>query len=326
MKVFINKVIPDVGLRMLEAAGVEYTVWREPSVLNREQAIEFCMSHDAFISAGQEGLDECFFRQCSHLKVVALHSVGFDGVDIATATQQGVPIGNTPNVLNKATAETALLLMLTVARRSLFLHRKIKKGEWGVSQPTQDLGYDISGKTLGIVGMGRIGAELARMCKQSWGMEILYHNRSRNEEAEEEFDAKWVPFDDLLAQSDVISVHTALTKETKGMFGYKQFKLMKPTGIFINTARGGIHKEGDLIRALEENLIYGAGLDVTNPEPMSPDNPLLDMDNAVVFPHIGSSTVETRNEMSRCAVENVLAALKGERIPYPVNPEVYDHR
>lgn len=323
MKVFINKIIPEIGFKMLEEAGIAYTVWKEKPILDREQAIHFCKGHDAFISAGQKGLDADFFEQCSHLKVLALHSVGFDGVDIEAATRHGVPIGNTPNVLNKATAETALLLMLTVARKALFLHKKIKKGEWGISQPTEDLGYDMEGKTLGIVGLGRIGAELAKICTQSWGMKILYHNRSRNEGAEKAFGAKKVSLDELLAQSDVVSVHTALTEETKGMFGYDQFKKMKPTGIFINTARGGVHKEEDLIRALNEKVIWGAGLDVTNPEPMQPDNPLLEMENAVVFPHIGSATKETRDGMARCAVENVIAGLKGEKLPYPVNPEVH---
>ncbi|MFC4871358.1 2-hydroxyacid dehydrogenase [Negadavirga shengliensis] len=323
MKVFINKIIPDIGYRMLEEAGVEYTVWKEKPVLDREQAIHFCKGHDAFLSAGQPGMDADFFRQCSHLKAVALHSVGFDGIDIQGATEYGIPIGNTPHVLNKATAETALLLMLTVARKALFLHNKIKKGGWGISQPTQDLGFDLAGKTLGIVGLGRIGAELARMCTVSWNMKILYHNRRRNEEAEKEFGAVKVSMDDLLAQSDVVSVHTALTAETKGMFGYEEFKKMKPSSIFINTARGGIHKEDELIRALDEKLIWGVGLDVTNPEPMKADNPLLEMENAVVFPHIGSATKETRDEMTRCAVENILAGLRGERLPYPVNPEVY---
>ncbi len=323
MKVFINKIIPEIGFKMLEEAGIEYTVWKEKPILDREQAIHFCKGHDAFISAGQKGLDADFFKQCSHLKVLALHSVGFDGVDIEAATRHGVPIGNTPNVLNKATAETALLLMLTVARKALFLHKKIKKGEWGISHPTEDLGYDMEGKTLGIVGLGRIGAELAKICTQSWGMKILYHNRSRNEVAEKAFGAKKVSLDELLVQSDVVSVHTALTEETKGMFGYDQFKKMKPTGIFINTARGGVHREEDLIKALYEKVIWGAGLDVTNPEPMKPDNPLLEMENAVVFPHIGSATKETRDGMARCAVENVIAGLKGEKLPYPVNPEVH---
>lgn len=309
---------------MLDEAGIEYTVWKEKPILDRGQAIQFCKGHDAFLSAGQAGMDADFFEQCKHLKVVALHSVGFDGIDISAATQHGIPVGNTPNVLNRATAETALLLMLTVARRALYLHKKIQKGEWGISQPTEDLGFDLAGKTLGIVGLGRIGTELAKICTKSWGMKIIYYNRSSNELAEKEFGARKVSMDELLSQSDVVSVHTALTPETKGMFGMEEFKKMKSTGIFINTSRGSVHKEEDLTEALRQNIIWGAGIDVTNPEPMSKDNPLLDMDNAVVFPHIGSATVETRSEMSRCAVENIIAGLKGEPLPYPVNPEVYN--
>ncbi len=326
MKVFINKIIPAVGYQMLEDAGVEYTVWKEKPILDRGQAIQFCKGHDAFISAGQAGLDADFFHQCRHLKVVALHSVGFDGVDIAAATRQGIPVGNTPNVLNKATAETALLLMLTVARRALYHHKKIKKGQWGISQPTEGLGMDLAGKTLGIVGLGRIGAELAAMCTQSWKMKILYHNRSTNPEAEQAFGARKVSLDELLALSDVVSVHTALTDDTRGMFGMEQFKKMKPNALFVNTSRGAVHNEEELIAALQNGILWGAGLDVTNPEPMSPDNPLLDLDNAVVFPHIGSATQETREAMTRCAVENTLAGLKGEKLPYPVNPEVYQKK
>lgn len=308
---------------MLDDAGIEYTVWKEKPILDRGQAIQFCKGHDAFLSAGQAGMDADFFKQCKHLKVVALHSVGFDGIDIGAATQEGIPVGNTPNVLNRATAETALLLMLTVARRALYLHKKIQKGEWGISQPTEDLGFDLAGKTLGIVGLGRIGTELAQICTKSWGMKIIYHNRGNNEWAEKSFGARRVSLDELLRQSDVVSVHTALTPETRGMFGMEEFEKMKSSGIFINTSRGSVHKEDDLTEALRQNIIWGAGLDVTNPEPMSQDNPLLNMDNAVVFPHIGSATEETKNEMSRCAVENIIAGLRGEPLPYPVNPEVY---
>lgn len=157
-------------------------------------------------------------------------------------------------------------------------------------------------------------------------MKILYHNRGVNAQAEQELGAKLVSMDELLAKSDVVSVHTALTPETKGMFGMEQFKKMKSSAIFINTARGGVHKEDELIEALKKQVIWGAGLDVTNPEPMSKDNPLLEMDNAVVFPHIGSATKETRDKMSTCAVENIIAGLNGDPLPYPVNPEVQQGR
>ncbi|HLT08875.1 MAG TPA: D-glycerate dehydrogenase [Cyclobacteriaceae bacterium] len=325
MKVFINKVIPQTGLTLLQEAGISVTMWEDERILSREEALKFCLQHDAFLNVGQEGVDADFLEQCQHLKVIALHSVGFDNVDVEAATKLGIPIGNTPGVLNKATAEIALLLMLTVSRKALCLHKKIVEGAWGISRPTKDLGVDLNGKTLGIIGLGRIGAELARMCQLALGMNIIYYNRGTNPEAEKALGATKVPFDELLAQSDVVSVHTALTEETRGMFGMEQFAKMKRSGIFINTARGGIHKEKELIQALEQGLIWGAGLDVTDPEPAHKDNPLLYMENAVVFPHIGSATEETRGAMSRLAAENIIAGLKGEKLPYPVNPEVYAH-
>jgi lactate dehydrogenase-like 2-hydroxyacid dehydrogenase len=159
---------------------------------------------------------------------------------------------------------------------------------------------------------------MAKKCKAAYQMEVIYHNRSRNEEAEREIGAKYVSFEELLAQSDVLSVHTALTPETKGKFTFDVFKQMKPNSIFINTARGAIHNEKDLIQALEEKIIWGAGLDVTNPEPMDKDNPLLSMESVAVLPHIGSATEETRAAMARIIVKNVLAGLKGEQLPFEV--------
>jgi phosphoglycerate dehydrogenase-like enzyme len=179
---------------------------------------------------------------------------------------------------------------------------------------------------LGIVGLGRIGAELGRICKHALQMKIIYYNRGRNVEAEQEIGAEKVSLDELLAKSDVVSVHTALTKETTGMFGGEEFKKMKRSAIFINTARGPIHKEKELTEALQKGIIWGVGLDVTDPEPTDKNNPLLNMENAVVFPHIGSSTKETRDAMSRLAAENIIAGLRGEKIPYPVNPEIYEDR
>lgn len=324
MKVFINKVIPDAGLNLLREEGIEITMWNQDRVLSREEALDFCLQHDAFLNVTQKGVDADFLGRCMHLKVIALHSVGFDNVDVEAATSFGIPIGNTPGVLNKATAEIALLLMLTVSRKALYLHKTIAEGGWGISQPTMNLGVDLNGKTLGIVGLGRIGTELARMCQLALNMKIIYHNRGTNEEAESALGAKRVSFDEVLAQSDVLSVHTALTEETRGMFGTEQFRKMKASAIFINTARGGIHKENELIAALEGGAIWGAGLDVTDPEPAARDNPLLTMENAVVFPHIGSATKETRDAMSIRAAENIIAGLKGEKLPYPVNPEVYE--
>ena len=257
-------------------------------------------------------------------KLIALHSVGYDNVDIAEADLLKIPVGNTPGVLSGPTADIAFLLMLAVSRKAFYLHQKILKGDWKFFEPTANLGIEIYGKTLGIYGLGNIGFEMAKRCKGAYNMKVIYHNRNRNLNAEKELNAEYVSFEELLKRSDVLSVHTNLTKETKGKFGKTVFEKMKPTSIFINTARGAIHNEEDLINALQNKTIWGAGLDVTNPEPMKKDNPLLTMPNAAVLPHIGSATIGTRDEMARIATENVIAALNGNRIPFPVNPEVYD--
>lgn len=322
MRVFVSNIIPDAGLNLLKEAGLEVTEWQEKRKLAGQELIDICKHYDALLSAGNK-LDAAFMQASKHLKVIALHSVGYDNVDVEAATRLGIPVGNTPGVLSEATAETAFLLMIATARKAFYLHKKIIKGEWGYVEPTADLGISLQGKTLGIFGLGKIGLELARMCAAAYKMKVIYHNRHRNEEAEKELQATWVPFTDLLAQSDVLSVHTALTPETQGTFNKQTFAGMKPSAIFINTARGGIHEEKDLAEAIEKGVIWGAGLDVTNPEPMQADNPLLQMPTVSVLPHIGSATVETRNAMSVLAARNIIAGLKGEHLPHIVNPEVY---
>ena len=319
MKVFTTRVIPEEGLTLLQRAGVTVTQWSEERELTPEERIAKCRESDAMLFAGGKKIDRAFMEQCRHLKVISLLSVGYDNVDLKAATELGIQITNTPGVLSNATADTAFLLMQSVARKAFFQYRRILKGEWGFSTPTANLGVDIEGKTLGIWGLGNIGTVMAKRCRAAFGMKIIYCNRHRNEAAEKELDATFVSFDELLQQSDVISVHTSLTPETKEKFNAGAFRKMKPSAIFINAARGGIHNETDLINALQTGQIWGAGLDVTNPEPMEPDNPLLEMPTVAVLPHIGSATIETRNAMSRIAAENVIAALTGNPVPNPVN-------
>jgi lactate dehydrogenase-like 2-hydroxyacid dehydrogenase len=214
--------------------------------------------------------------------------------------------------------------MLSVSRKAFYLHDKIVKGDWKFFEPTANLGIQLYGKTLGIFGLGNIGFEMAKRCIGAYYMKVIYHNRHRNLAAEKELNAQFVSFDELLKNSDVLSVHSNLSPSTRGKFDKSAFEKMKPTSIFINTARGAMHNENDLIEALQNGTIWGAGLDVTNPEPMKKDNPLLTMPNAAVLPHIGSATVETRNAMASIAAENIIAGLNGKRLPFPVNPEVYD--
>lgn len=323
MKVFITRIIAETGLKKLREAGLELMIWEEKKELPQEQLIQFCKESNALLSAGYNKINAHFLKECSHLKVIALHSVGFDNVDILEADRLKIPIGNTPGILSGPTADVAFLLMLSVSRKAFYLHDKIKKGEWKFFEPTANLGINLYGKTLGIFGLGSIGFEMAKRCVGAYNMNVIYHNRNKNSLAEKELNARMVSFEQLLNESDIISVHSNLTTETIGIFNKEVFEKMKPTSIFINTARGAIHNEEDLINALRTGTIWGAGLDVTNPEPMKWDNPLLSLPNAAVLPHIGSATLETRDGMADMAAQNIIAGLKGEKIPFPVNPGIY---
>ncbi len=315
MKVFITKPIAERGMEIFKRAKLDVTVWKQKKVLSQEELIKKLQKYDAAICIGKYKLDESFFSQCSHLKAVSLLSVGYDNVDVEAAKKWNIPVGNTPGVLSKATADVAFLLMQMVARKAVFGYRKIVEGNWRETYPLEDLGVDLEGKTLGILGLGRIGFEMAKKCQRAFSMNVIYHNRHRNEEAEKELGAKKVSFDKLLKTSDILSLHVALTPETKNLFDYSAFEKMKPTSIFINTSRGGVVDEKALTTALKKKIIWGAGLDVTNPEPMKPNNPLLKMETVAVLPHIGSATFETRNEMSRLAAENIAAVLLGKKMP-----------
>lgn len=325
MKVFITRRVPAHFLSELTQAGHELACWTEERELTDEELVGACRDADALLIVGHNQLNREFFTACSHLCGIALNSVGYDHVDVSAATEVGVPVGNTPDVLSKATADTAFLLIQLVARKALHFHKEIIRGKWGsFQQPLEELGIEFDGKTLGVFGLGRIGFELAKSCRAAFDMDIIYHNRSRNQEAEKELAARYVNFEELLKTSDVISVHANLSEETTKVFDSAAFGQMKPNGIFVNTARGGIHDEAALLDALRDRRIWGAGLDVTDPEPMRPDHPLLEMDNCVVLPHIGSATVETRTKMLARSVENIHAAVSGKKMPYCVNPEVYD--
>ena len=322
MKVFINKRIPEVGITMLKEEGLEITI-PENSDLSHEEWIQYCKKTDLILNVGHHQYDHNFFEECPNVKAIALFSVGFDHVDTKEATKRNIPIGNTPDVLSRATSDVAFLLMQSVARRASFNFQKVKDNNWGSFDPLYELGQELYGKTLGIFGLGRIGFEMAEKCKKAFGMNIIYHNRNHNEEAEKELYAKYVSFDELIEQSDVLSVHANFKPEQSNLFDASVFKKMKKNAIFVNTARGGFHNQKDLYEALVSGQIWGAGLDVTNPEPIEENDPILQLSNVCVLPHIGSATVEARNGMARLAAENLIAFSKGEKMPHIANPEVY---
>jgi glyoxylate reductase len=321
-KILITRVIPDVAHQLLTQAGFEVSVWQGDEPMTQPQLIEQAKQVDALLSLGSNKLNRDFFDQCAHLDVVAQFAVGYDNIDLAAASEAGIPVSNTPDVLSEATADVAFGLMIAVSRKMFYLYKTIEQGNWKKFEPIKNLGIELSGKTLGIFGMGRIGMVMAQRCQGAYKMNVIYHNRNRNEEAEKLYGARYVSFEELLKQSDVLSVHSVLSAETREIFNAERFKQMKRTAIFINTARGGVHNEVDLIDALRAKTIWGAGLDVTNPEPMLPNNPLLSMPNVAILPHIGSATEEARHGMARLAAENIIEFYAHERMITCVNPEV----
>jgi len=323
MKAYISRNIPSDAIDVLKEYGFEVTVNTENKKLTQEELIEACQHADVLLNVGHADLDKHFLESCKHLKGIALASVGYDHVDVETATALGIPVSNTPDVLSGATADVAFLLMLAVSRKAFYRANEVREGKWKDFEFMQDLGIELNGKTLGIYGLGRIGLELAKKAKAAYNMNIIYYNRSRNPQAEELVEAKYVNFDELLTQSDVISAHTNLSSETQYRFNRDAFKRMKKSAIFINTARGKVHHEQDLLEALQQGEIWGAGLDVTDPEPMSPNNPLLQLPNVCVLPHIGSATVETRTQMAIMAANNLIAVKYGNTMMQIVNKGVY---
>jgi len=322
IKVLVTRNIPVLGVEMLRKEGFSVTAWSLDRPMTDEELIAESKKHDVILCVSADNIGTDFIKSCSHLEMISQFAVGYDNIDVPLATKLGIPIGYAPGAMNDATADIAFGLMIAVARKFFYMHKGILKEEWTYFKPNANLGFELNNKTLGIFGLGRIGMAMARRCKGAYNMNIIYCNRKANPDAERLYGAKQVSFDELLQQSDVISVHSVMSKETKEIFTKHAFSKMKPTSIFINTARGGIHNEKDLIDALNNGIIWGAGLDVTNPEPMQPDNPLLEMENVCILPHIGSATIEARNEMSRMAAENIISYYKNNTVPNIVNPEV----
>jgi glyoxylate reductase len=324
-KVFITRRIPAAGLdRICQHCDAE--VWPEqmppPYDLIRQKVAD-C---DGLVSLLTDRIDAALMDAAPHLKVVSNYAVGFNNIDIAAATARGIAVGNTPGVLTDATADMAFCLLIAAARRLVESVQYAQAGQWKTWEPLGHLGQDLAGRTLGIVGMGRIGYALARRCHFGWDMQILYHDMYRNEKAETELDARSVDLDTLLGQSDFVSVHADLNETTRGLFNAESFKKMKPTAVFVNTARGPIVVEKDLIAALKTGVIFAAGLDVTDPEPPEPSSELLRLRNLIVAPHIASATVGTRNAMAEICANNLLAGLRGQPLPAWVNPAVEGKR
>jgi glyoxylate reductase len=313
-KVLVTREIPEAGLRLLEDFDVSVLFERPPT---RDELLEAVGGASGVLSTATEKMDgEVMDAAGDGLRVVANMAVGYDNIDVEAARERSVVVTNTPGVLDETTADVAFMLMLAAARRLGEGERLLRAGEWEWWGPKQLRGLDVWGRRLGIVGMGRIGQAVARRGR-GFGMEILYHNRSRNEEAEKELGARYLDLDDLLRESDFVSIHTPLTDETRHLIGERELGLMRETAVLVNTSRGPVVDEATLADALEEGRIFAAGLDVYEEEPKVHPG-LLELENVVLAPHIGSASVETRDRMAAMAAENVAAVLRGEKPRNPV--------
>ncbi len=320
IKIFITRDIPSIGIDLLRKEGFIVTVWPNDWPMTPAELIGEGKKANAVLTLLTDSIDRNFLNECKHLDIISQFAAGYDNIDISEATKLGIPIGYAPGAMSDATADVAFGLMIAVSRQMFYMHKTIAKGGWTYFKPKADLGIELKNKTLGVFGLGRIGMQMAIRCKGAYNMKIIYHNRKRNEEAEKLLNAMPVSFEELLQQSDVLSLHCALNEESRGTFNRDAFNKMKSSSIFINTARGGVHNEKDLLEALNKKIIWGAGLDVTNPEPMDVNDPLLSMPNVAILPHIGSATEEARNEMSRLAAVNIVEFYKHNKGPHIVNP------
>jgi glyoxylate reductase len=315
-KVLVTREIPEAGLRLLEEFDVTFLSEDPPE---RDELLEAARGIDGVLCTLTEQMDAGFMDAAGDsLKVIANMAVGFDNVDLEAAKERGVVVTNTPEVLNETTADTAFMLLLVAARRLGEGERIVRAGRWKAWGPKMLLGPDVWGKKLGILGFGRIGQAVARRAK-GFDMEILYAGRSRKEEAEKELDAQYLELDELLRQCDFVSIHTPLTDETTHLIGAPELEKMKPQAVLVNTSRGPLVDEAALAAALEEGRIFAAGLDVYEEEPKVHPK-LLELENVVLAPHIGSASIETRDKMAATAAKDLRAVLRGEEPENPVSP------
>ncbi len=321
--VFITRLVPQKGLDLiLNEPNLEAEVWQGELPPSREVLLEKVQGIDGLYCLLTEKIDgELLDAAGPQLKVVSQMAVGYDNIDVAACTRRGIPVGNTPGVLTEATADLTMALLLGTARQLVRAAEAVKAGRWRTWKPMGYTGPDVYGSTVGIIGLGRIGLAVARRL-QGFNVRLLYHNRQPNPAAAE-VGATWVDLDTLLAESDFVTLHCPSTPETRHVINAERLRQMKPTATLINTARGDIVDQTALIEALRAGVIAYAGLDVTTPEPLPVDSPLLSLPNATVLPHIGSTSISAREKMATMAAENLLAGLGEERLPNCVNPVVY---
>jgi len=322
-KIYVCRRLPDRAMALLRER-TEMRLWETDEIPPpRDVLLREVAGIDGLLSLLTDRVDGELLDRAPRLRVVANYAVGFDNIDVPAATQRGVVVTNTPGVLTETVADFAMTLILGAARRLVEADKYTRANRWRSWEPMLFLGQDIHGATLGLVGLGRIGSAVARRA-HGFGMRILYHDVIRREDLEKELGIQFRPFEEVLRESDFVSIHTPLLPETRHLIGREQLQMMKKTAVLVNTARGPIVDTLALAEALREGWIWAAGIDVFEHEPVEPDHPLLALDNVIVVPHIASASFETRTKMAMMAAENLLAVLEGRRPANPVNPEVLE--
>jgi glyoxylate reductase len=314
-RVFVCRRILDEGLRLVtEHCAAD--IWEEELPPPREVLLERVQGVDGILSLLTDRMDaEVMDAAGAQLKVISNYAVGYDNIDVPAATERGIKVGNTPRVLTETTADFAFALLMAAARRIVEGDKFTRVGRWKTWGPTLLLGPDVHGATLGLIGYGRIGRAVAKRA-QGFDMHVLYYDRSSDDD---QYGAQAVDLETLLQESDFVSLHVPLTEETRHLINAERLGMMKETAVLINTARGPVVDHRALYEALSNGTIGYAALDVTEPEPVAADDPLLTLDNIIIAPHIASASIATRGKMARMAAENLIAGLKGEALPFGVN-------
>ncbi|UCH03786.1 MAG: D-glycerate dehydrogenase [Candidatus Thorarchaeota archaeon] len=325
--VFVTRRIPDVGLNAI-MKQFQTIIWEQETPPSKSDIIQNAHGCNGIVTLLSDHIDTEVIESLPKLRVISQYAVGFDNIDISAATRRGIIVANTPGVLTETTADLTWALIMSVCRRIVEADRYVRQGDWKVAWgPKMLLGRDIHNSTLGIVGLGRIGRAVARRAT-GFSMKILYHSRTRNDETREierETGAERTNLETLLQESDIVTIHVPLNEDTQDMISSHELAMMKHGAVLVNTSRGSVVDENALYHALKSGHLGGAGLDVFRQEPVSLQNPLLELHNVVVAPHIGSASIAARDKMAQICAENLIAALRGSIPPYIVNSEVIQH-
>jgi glyoxylate reductase len=321
-KVFITRVIRDKGLDLVKEA-CQADIWQEELPPMREELLERVRGVDGLLCLLTDRIDaEVMDAAGARLKVISNHAVGYDNIDVTAATRRGVPVGNTPGILTDATADMTFTLMMAAGRRVVEAEKFLRAGKWKTWGPSILLGVDFAGATLGIIGFGRIGQAVARRAT-GFDMRILYYDPNPLP-SDLKIPAVSADLDTLLRESDFISIHVPLTPETRRLVNVEFLAKLKPNAVLVNTSRGAVVDQVALYETLKERRIFAAALDVTDPEPLPMDSPLLELDNCIIVPHIASASIHSRDMMAYLSAKNLIAGLRGERLVHCINPEVYE--